>query len=146
MGLNSAQPMLHKMSIQRHKISSPPSSPPSLYSPFSYLLFWKLADRYKCAQPIGEIFPTPIYPFPFVAGEDSWLRSWLWDKVSYSQLRHRVPLFFFEYSLWLVQIQSLASPDTIDIGFSPYIHYVQQSYIDKKEEEIELRENLEDLF
>jgi hypothetical protein len=23
--------------------------------------FWKLADRYKCAQPIGEIFPTPPF-------------------------------------------------------------------------------------
>ncbi len=50
--------------------------------------FRKLADRYKCAQPIGEIFSTP--PLPFVVGVDSWLRSWLRDKVSYSQLRHRV--------------------------------------------------------
>jgi hypothetical protein len=54
-----AQPMLHKMSIQRHKVSSFPFPVPSLYSPFSYMMFWKLADRSKCAQPIGEIFPTP---------------------------------------------------------------------------------------
>jgi hypothetical protein len=29
------------------------------YSPFSYLLFLKLTDRYKRAQPIEEIFPNP---------------------------------------------------------------------------------------
>ncbi len=64
--------------------------------------FWKLADRYKCAQPIGDIFPTS--PLPFVLGVHSWLWSWLWDTVSYSQLRHRVPytMFFFEYSLRLM--------------------------------------------
>jgi hypothetical protein len=38
-------PMLHEMSIQRHTQKK--------------IRFWKLADRYKYAQPIGEIFPTP---------------------------------------------------------------------------------------
>jgi hypothetical protein len=28
--------------------------------------FWKLADRYKCPQPIGEIFP--LHPYPSVVG------------------------------------------------------------------------------
>jgi hypothetical protein len=34
-------------------------------------------------------------------GVHSWPQSWLWDKVSYNQLRHRVPytMFFYEYSL-----------------------------------------------
>ncbi len=31
---------------------------------------------------------SPLYPFPFVVGMFSWLQSWLWDKVSYSQLLH----------------------------------------------------------
>jgi hypothetical protein len=67
-----------------------------LTSPFSVLslsLFVVLEiARCKCAQ--------PLHPFPFVAGLDSWLWSWLWDKVS--QLEHLVPntMFFFEYCLW----------------------------------------------
>ncbi len=74
------KPMLYKMSIQRHKVSSHPfqacgcpmhmlykmsiqrhnhpCSPPAPCSPFSYSLFWKLADRCKCSQPRGEIFLT----------------------------------------------------------------------------------------
>ncbi len=61
MGLKSAQPwgcpmpMLHEISIQRRKGSSHPIPPPS---PFSYLLFSKLADRNKCAQLIGDILPN----------------------------------------------------------------------------------------
>jgi hypothetical protein len=51
--------MLYKMSVQGRKSALPPSLPllPRPYSHFSYLLFGKLADRHKCAQPIGEIFP-----------------------------------------------------------------------------------------
>ncbi len=43
-------PLLHEMSFQRHTQKK--------------IRFWKLADRYKCAQPIGEIFPPN--PFLFV--------------------------------------------------------------------------------
>ncbi len=53
-------PMLHEMSIHRHKVNSHPFPPTSLYLCLHKIRFWKLADRYKCAQPIGEIFPTPI--------------------------------------------------------------------------------------
>jgi hypothetical protein len=63
--------MLHKMAIQRHYVSSQTLTPPFPYFLFSYWMFWKLADRYKCTQPIGEIFPT--HPFPFVVWMDSWL-------------------------------------------------------------------------
>jgi hypothetical protein len=51
--------MLHKMSIQKHKVSSHPFPTPSSYSPFSYWLFLKLGDGYKCAQQIEGIFRTP---------------------------------------------------------------------------------------
>ncbi len=51
--------MHHKMSIQRQNVSSHPFPPPS--NSLSYGLFWKLADRYKCAQPIGDIFPAPSF-------------------------------------------------------------------------------------
>jgi hypothetical protein len=33
--------------------------------------FWKLTDRYKCAQSIGKIFPTPSFPFI--------MRGWIAD-------------------------------------------------------------------
>jgi hypothetical protein len=57
--------MLHEMSFQRDQVANQVSSH---LTPFLLLLctcvyiknwFWKLAERYKCAQPIGEIFPTP---------------------------------------------------------------------------------------
>ncbi len=54
--------------------------------------FWKLADRYKCAQPIEELFPTP--PLSLCSGSWGWIEDYgvdMWDKVSPSQLRHRVP-------------------------------------------------------
>ncbi len=57
-GMDLPMPMLHKMPIQRHKVSSHPFPPPSRYFPFSYWLVWKSADRLKCPQPIGGIFPT----------------------------------------------------------------------------------------
>ncbi len=83
--------------IRSHSFPPPPPSP---YSPFSYWLFWKLADRHKCAQPIGEMFPTqPL----FLCSECSLVRSWLWDKESYSQLRRRI-------FLW---IQSLSMPEEL---------------------------------
>jgi hypothetical protein len=40
---------------------SPFPFPFSILSLFLFsLLFWKLADEYKCDQPIGKIFPTPL--------------------------------------------------------------------------------------
>jgi hypothetical protein len=90
-------PMLHKMFIERHKVSSDPFPPPAQYFPFSYLLFWKLADRYKCAQPIGEIISTPPLSLRIVDYRvDYEIRR------GYSQLQRRVPpytMVFFEYSL-----------------------------------------------
>jgi hypothetical protein len=96
MRLKSAQewgcpmPMLHKISIQRHKVIShlcPPPPPP----PISLFLFvvLELVDRNKCAQPIEEIFPHST-PLPFVVG---WIADYTEltyeiHKVSYSQLRH----------------------------------------------------------
>ncbi len=97
-------PMLHEMSIRRHKVSSHSFPPPSLYFCLHKKPVWKLADRYKYVEPIGEIFPTnvfnqeerssPPHPFPFIEGVD----NWLWDKVSYSQLRHRVPYTMFSFN------------------------------------------------
>jgi hypothetical protein len=113
-------PMLHWMSIQ---LSPPPS--PALF----LMLFWKVTGRYKCYQPRGEILPT--LPFLFVVGVDSWLRSWLWEKTSYSQLRasgigshHWVSytMFFFEYSLCFPAVHSLRYPlrtDYTDIFDNP---------------------------
>jgi hypothetical protein len=60
--LGMGLPMLHKMAIQRRKVSFPSSLS------LSYLLFWKLSDS---AQPIGEIFPIALHPFPFEVGLDS---------------------------------------------------------------------------
>ncbi len=55
-------PMLHEMSIQRHKISSHPFTPPSLYLCLHIQnLFWKLADNKKCDLSL-------LYPFPYVVG------------------------------------------------------------------------------
>ncbi len=85
---------------------------PSLrISPFSCWLFWKLADRCKCAQPKGEI--CAIQPFPFVVGVDNWLRSWLCDKgVSYTK-------FFFECSLRAgIFKQSMGARNRVGIGLS----------------------------
>jgi hypothetical protein len=42
-------PMLYRISFLKDRRSAlTPSLPPSSF--FSYLLFWKIADRYKCAQ------------------------------------------------------------------------------------------------
>ncbi len=65
-----------------------PSPPP--HSPFSNLLFWKLTDRCKCAQPIGEIFPIP--PLSICSG-DGWLTTeltlrWGWVIVNSSIRSH----------------------------------------------------------
>jgi hypothetical protein len=64
MGLKSAQawvaqPMLHKMSIHRHKVSSHPF--PLLLCTCVYVKnqFWKIADRHKCAKLLADFFPTP---------------------------------------------------------------------------------------
>ncbi len=54
-------PMLHEISIQRHKVSS--HSFPSLYFCLHKNRFWKLADRYKCVQPNRRDLPHPT-PFP----------------------------------------------------------------------------------
>ncbi len=45
-------------------------------------------------------------PLLLVVGVDSWQRSWLWDKASYSQLRHRVPntMFFCENRLCSISV------------------------------------------
>ncbi len=61
--LPNSQPMLHKMYIPRRKVSSSRYFPsPSSYSPGSIdmkNMLWKLADRCKCSQPLGESFPIP---------------------------------------------------------------------------------------
>ncbi len=117
--------MFHEMSIRRHKVTSQPFPPPSLYlcweisiqrhkvsshpfpPPSLYLCLNKkkhvleISRQMQSVQPIGEISPHHPFPFYSIVGVENWLRSWLWDKVSYSQLQHRVPytMFFFEYSL-----------------------------------------------
>jgi hypothetical protein len=60
-------PMLRE--IQRHKVSSHPFPPPSQYLRLHKKAVLEIGERYKCTQPIGEIFSTP--PFPFVVGVDS---------------------------------------------------------------------------
>ncbi len=63
------------MVIQTYKVSSRPFPSPLLCScVYIKNQFWKVADTYKCAQPIGETFPI-LHPFPFVAVVDSWLWS-----------------------------------------------------------------------
>ncbi len=62
---------------KRHKVSSHTASFPihrTLHFPSNRQI------QYKWAQ------SSTIHPFLFSAGVDSWIRSWLWDKVSYSQL------------------------------------------------------------
>jgi hypothetical protein len=55
--------------------------------------FWKLADRYNCVLTNRrDLPPCPLF---IVVGVDSWISSWLWDKVSNSQLRQRVPYIIF---------------------------------------------------
>ncbi len=46
-------PLLHKMPIQRPKVSSHPFPPPLPCSPISYWLFWKLA--YSCQSIYGTV-------------------------------------------------------------------------------------------
>jgi hypothetical protein len=95
---------LLEISIQRHKVSSHPFPPPSLYYVYIKTSFVnKQTDTNVLNQ--YEI-SSPLNPFPFAVGVDSWLRSSLWDKVSYSQLRQRAPytMFFFEYSLWSISL------------------------------------------
>jgi hypothetical protein len=59
----------------KDKVSSHPS-------PFSVLgvsiktRFWKLADRYKCAHPIGEIFPTPSISLCSGGGGEGWIADY----------------------------------------------------------------------
>jgi hypothetical protein len=52
--------MLHNTFIKGHKVSSQLFPLPLSLFLFSVL---ELEDKYNCAQPIGEIFPTPP-PFP----------------------------------------------------------------------------------
>jgi hypothetical protein len=84
--------MLHAMSIQRHKVSSRPLPPP-----FSVLLCLHNKSGFKkISRQIQNMLSqyersSPLHPIPFVVWVARWLRSWLWDKVSYSQLEHRVP-------------------------------------------------------
>jgi hypothetical protein len=65
MGLKSVQacgclmPMLHKMSMQRHKVSSHTFPLPPPHLPFPICSFGNLQTTNKYAKPIGEIFPTP---------------------------------------------------------------------------------------
>jgi hypothetical protein len=96
-------------------------TPPLPPFQFSYLFFWKLADRHKWAQPCNRRDLLRSTPFP-CSGVDSWLRSWLLDKVSYSQLRYRVPysMLFFEYSLKAAGKKIHASFVKFMVDKSPY--------------------------
>ncbi len=103
MGLKSAQAwgclsMLRKMSIQRHKVSSHPFPPPSRYFCSQKTVLEIGRQIQMCSANRRDLPHSP--PFPFEWGWIA-LESWLWDRVSYSQIRHRVPytMFFFEYSL-----------------------------------------------
>jgi hypothetical protein len=60
---------------------------PSLY--LNKKNFWEISRQIKmCAQPTGEIFPTPP-PFSFLAGVDSWQRSWLYETTpAYGPTHH----------------------------------------------------------
>jgi hypothetical protein len=51
--------MLHKMSILRHKAVSCPFPRTLPFHVDINNMLWKLADRYKCAHPIGVTLPTP---------------------------------------------------------------------------------------
>jgi hypothetical protein len=73
-GMGLPMPMLYKMSISETKGQLwHPFPPPSWYCSFFYWSFWKLADTYKCAQPIGEIFPFP--PLSLCSGDGFWPES-----------------------------------------------------------------------
>ncbi len=99
---NKAQPLGSPCSKKVYSKTQSQLSP--LPFPFSvlslfYLLFWKLAYRYKCVQPIGEIFPTPPL---FLCMRDGQLTTELTMRLGELQstpaqgpLHH----FFFEYSL-----------------------------------------------
>ncbi len=84
-------------------------TPPSPLSLFLFVVLEISRQIQICSTNSRDV---PLHPFSFVVGVDSWLRSWLWQKVSYSHLRHRVPytMFFFEYSLCFPAVHSLRFP------------------------------------
>jgi hypothetical protein len=51
--------MLHKMSVQRNKLSSRPFLPPSPYSPFFLFVVLEISIKIQMCSTKGEIFHTP---------------------------------------------------------------------------------------
>ncbi len=88
-------PMLHKMYILIHE-SAPPTPSPSLPHSLYFLLVVVplLADRYKCAQPIGETFPTRPLSLCSCGGKLTSESTMRQGEVIIS-----FPTFLFEYSL-----------------------------------------------
>jgi len=71
MGLKSAQAngiaLLHEMSIQRHKVSSHPFAPPSLYLCLHKKLVLEISRQIQMFSTKGRDLPHPT-PFPLLWG------------------------------------------------------------------------------